>query len=406
MVPDDRQDMTSARDVDPASGLTVGHLLANAGMGGAENYVMLLANEHAARGGCSCVVVLSEPGPISSRFDPAVEVCYLGYERASIRNPFKFAASVWRGYRLIAGALRRHGVQVLQTHLPDTNLWGLTMSLRGICHVVITIHNNRFLRNVSGPAFTRSLKTRAYRAMVRRCGAVVTVTAEVRNSLVETLGLTDEQAARIRVVDNGVPIPEPLPAAELVRIRKRHGVAPDEFWIVAAGRLTEAKNFPCLIRAARILKDEGTFLRVLIGGEGPLRGDLNQQVADLGLEGTVVLPGNLDDLGEVMMAADLLAMPSNWEGLPLTLLEALARGLPVVGTRIKGLIDIVEDGVQGLLVDVDDHDALAAACGRLASDPETRERMGRECLSLAREKYGFQRVYGDLARIYAEVADS
>ncbi len=384
--------------------VVLGQLLANAGMGGAENYAMLLANEHAARGGRVHVIVLSGPGPISERFAEDVEVVYLDYWRDSIRNPFRFATSVVRGYRLLAGVVKERGVQVLQTHLPDTNLWGLVLSLRGVCRVVITIHNNKFLRGRGGLGITHVLKTRAYRLMVRRCSRVVAVSAEVRASLASTLGLSNSDAGRVAVVANGVPIPPPASAGAIAIIRDRHGVGADDFWVVAAGRLTPAKDFACLVRAARRLRDAGVPVRVLIGGEGELRGDLESQVADLGLGDVVTLPGNLADLGQVMQAADVLAMPSRWEGLPLVLLEALARALPVVGTRIAGLRDIVREGEHGLLVAVEDDAALAAALERLHREPGTRAGMGLACLELARAEYDFTRVYDELADIYAAAA--
>ena len=99
-------------------------------------------------------------------------------------------------------------------------------------------------------------------------------------------------------------------------------------------------------------------------------------------------------------AADLLALPSRWEGLPMVLLEAMARELPVVGTRINGLVDIIEEGRQGLLVDVDDSEGLAAAIEKMVREPGIRLEMGRAAKDLVREKFDFRRVYDDLCRVY------
>lgn len=389
----------------PASGVVVGHLLANAGMGGAEVYAALLANAHAEQGGSSHVIVLGGPGPISGRFAPKVQVTYLNYQRASIRNPLQFAASIVKGFRLVAGTVRRQRIQVLQSHLPDTNLWGLALTLRGVCRVVITIHNNKFLGDLSRKSLRQSLKLYAYRLMARRCAAVVAVSGEVRTSLLTTLDLRGTVAKRVLVVDNGVPIPPPLSPAERDAVRRKHGVGQGDFWVVGAGRLTEAKNFQCLLEAARTVRQAGVPLRVLVAGEGHLRPRLEEQVADLGLSDIVALPGNIQDLGDVLQAADLLAMPSRWEGLPMVLLESLARGVPVVGTRIKGLADTVQDGVHGLLVEVDDAPALAAAMTRLYREPVTRLGMGRAGLALAEDRYDFARVYRELAAIYAKAVD-
>lgn len=394
----------SCRKPAPRGRVVLGHLLAHAGMGGAETYLALIANAHAERGLGSKIVVLAEPGPVSDRFDSRVAVKYLGYQRESIRRPFAFLASIVKGYRLISRAVGELGIEVLQTHLPDTNLWGLALSLARRCRVVITIHNNRFLRGVEDGSFRSRAKLLAYRMMFRRCAAIVAVSGEVKKSLLSTLRIEGPDAERVVVVDNGVPVPSPMPEEEKAVIRSRYGVGPEEFWIVAAGRLTEAKNFQCLVAATAELGKQGFNVRVLIGGEGGLREDLERQCAELGVADVVSMPGNLDDLGEVMHAADLLAMPSRWEGLPMVLLEAMARALPVVGTRINGLVDTIEDGKQGLLVEVDDHVGLAEAMAALIEDRDRLLEMGRNARDLVLEKYDFRRVYDELCRVYDKAA--
>ncbi len=398
---------TGAAERLPAGGVVVGHLLESTRLGGAEVYVSLLANSHAARGAGSEVIVLGHPGPLSRRIEPGVHISYLGYRRASIRNPLRFLGSLARGYRLLSETIAARGIRVLQTHMPDTNLWGLVLCMTGRCRVVVTIHNNRFLRNnEGGTSLGTWLKIRAYRAMLKRCAAVVCVSEEVRRSLAATLGVADRSMGRAVVVTNGVPVPA-LPApAERLEIRRRHRVEADEPWIVAAGRFTHAKNFACLVDAVSLLGTDVPRPRVLIAGDGFLRPELEAQIERLGLGDRIALPGELDDLTDVLSAADLLAMPSRWEGLPLVLLEAMARGLPVVGTRIPGLADVVTDGRQGLLCAVDDAPGFAAALGRLLRDADLRRRMGLEARELIRERYDFSRVYRDLCRVYADAAAS
>lgn len=386
----------AARRAAPA----VGQLLSTAEMGGSEVYAALLANAHAAAGGRSEVLVLGEPGPVSRRFDERVGVHHLGYRRASLRRPFAFAVSVLAGYRLLSRAVRRHGIAVLQTHLPDTNLWGLALCLTGRCRVVVTIHNNAFLPTSGGTAFGDRTRLVAYRLILRRCAAVVCVSESVRRSLLDTLRVPESAAGRVTVVTNGVPIPPPPTEAQRRQVRARHGVGEDQVWIVMAGRLTEAKNPACLLEALALLPDLRPRLRVLIAGEGHLRPELEALVERHGLAPVVSLPGNRDDLGQIMAAADLLAMPSRWEGVPMVLLEALARGLPVVGTRIPGLADVVEDGRHGILVEIDSPGPLALALRALVEDAARRRRMAEACLALARERYDFDRVYGALRRIY------
>ena len=137
-----------------------------------------------------------------------------------------------------------------------------------------------------------------------------------------------------------------------------------------------------------------------------MRAQLEQEIQTLGLADQVSLPGNLDNLQDVMQAADLLAMPSLWEGLPLTLLEAMACGLPIVGTSIPGLVDVVTDGQEGFLVPPEDPVAFASALDKMVRNPDERAEMGRRARRLVEERYSFKRVYAELVEIYRQVMAS
>jgi glycosyltransferase involved in cell wall biosynthesis len=125
------------------------------------------------------------------------------------------------------------------------------------------------------------------------------------------------------------------------------------------------------------------------------------QVRELDLGEQVQIPGNIPDLGRLMQAADGLALPSRWEGLPLVLLEGMIRGLPVVGTRIKGINEIITDGVHGWLVAPDDPPAMAKVLARLMDDPAEAVRMGREGRELVADRFSFSRVYRELMEIFS-----
>ena len=104
-------------------------------------------------------------------------------------------------------------------------------------------------------------------------------------------------------------------------------------------------------------------------------------------------------LPECPAAADIFAIPSRWEGLPLVLVEAMAAGLPVVGSRTRGIADIVVDGESGLLSPVGDHAALGESVSRLARDPVLRRSLGEAGADLARRNYDIERTYERYLRI-------
>jgi glycosyltransferase involved in cell wall biosynthesis len=169
---------------------------------------------------------------------------------------------------------------------------------------------------------------------------------------------------RTVVIPNGVEVPprrRPVPAARPVTL-------------LSIGRLRPPKDFVTLVRALARL-DRGT-VRLRIAGDGPDRAALADEVRRLGLDGDVELLGTRTDVGELLAAADVFVLASDSEGLPMSVLEAMAAGLPVVASAVGGVPELVRDGDTGALVPPRDPAALAAALARLAAEPELRERLG------------------------------
>ncbi|MFN2369679.1 MAG: glycosyltransferase [Candidatus Krumholzibacteriia bacterium] len=159
--------------------LCVAQFIETMNVGGAEHLAVKVAGALAARGHASHLIVATGPGPLSARIDPAVRTHYLGFVRASVRNPAAFAWSVGRGLRRLGSVIRAEGVEVVQTHLPGANFWGLVLALRGVCGVVATVHNNEEFRYGDDDSrILRSARRAAYGQIVRRCG-VVAVSAAV-----------------------------------------------------------------------------------------------------------------------------------------------------------------------------------------------------------------------------------
>ncbi len=386
----------------------VAQLIETMAMGGAERLAVQIANARAEAGDVSHLYVLTAAGVLSERIAPGVRVRYLGLERAPIGRPLAFGASLLRGYRTLARQVERDGIRVMQTHLPAGNFWGLLLAWRRRCAVVATIHNNEEFRyGQQAQALRYRLRRRAYRGLLDRAAAVVAVSEEVKQSLLEELRVPEDdrlRRARVAVVPNGVEIPAPLPQEMLAQARARHGILPDEPLVLGAGRLTEQKNFAALIDAAALLRASGVRCRFLIAGDGPQRAYLTRRAADLGLDGQVLLPGTVTDLQELMQGADVFALPSLWEGLPLVLLEAMACGLPVAGSRIRGVAEVVEDGVSGLLCEPGDVPCLAAALRSLLGDARLRASCGAAGLEIVKRHYDFARVARELGEIYRRAA--
>ncbi|MBK7046980.1 MAG: glycosyltransferase family 4 protein [bacterium] len=382
----------------------VAQLIESLAMGGAEHLAIQLAGHLAAVGCESHLIVLNGPGALSNRIDPRVHVHYLHYERASIANPIRFVISVVRGYVLVSKLVSAAKIALVQTHLPGANMWGLLLAMRRLCAVVATVHNNQEFRYTSSDSAIKVyLRKNVYRSILRRCNAVIAVSDSVKKSLQDELGVGAHLAAKIVVVPNGVPIPEPLMVGAAAPIRRRWGTPLGGHLLVGAGRLEEQKNFSDLIAAAAILKRAGTKFQLVIAGEGPLRSSLESAIARNGLGNEVHLPGVVGELPALFLAADLLVFPSLWEGLPLVLLEAMGAGLPVVGNDIDGVREIVEDGRSGRLVPAGDTEDLAAAILDALSDPERLHNWSCRAREIVATGFSFQRMGDQVFELYQQV---
>jgi glycosyltransferase involved in cell wall biosynthesis len=159
---------------------------------------------------------------------------------------------------------------------------------------------------------------------------------------------------------------------------------PGAFRALCLGRLVERKAQRILIAAVARLAERGAEVHLTVAGDGPTRPSLERLATDLGIADRVTFTGVVgqDEAIELYRGADVFALPSLAEGLPVVLMEAMACGLPVISTRIDAIPELIDDGVNGLFVEAGDAQGLADALARLAGDPELRNRLG----TAAREK--------------------
>jgi glycosyltransferase involved in cell wall biosynthesis len=159
--------------------------------------------------------------------------------------------------------------------------------------------------------------------------------------------------------------------------------------IVSVGRLAEPKDFSTLVDAMAQLEPGTARLRVL--GDGPLRASLEAQIAERGVSAAIELIGEVADVRPYLASADVFVLSSRSEGMPLSVLEAMAASLPVVATAVGGLNEVVLDGETGLLVGAGSASELAGALPRLSVDRELRERLGDAGRERAEGDYSLQR---------------
>lgn len=182
-------------------------------------------------------------------------------------------------------------------------------------------------------------------------------------------------------------------------VRRELGLAPTDFVVGTVANYRPQKDYPTLLRAARRACDALPSLRVVAVGQGPLAERIEQLRRELRLEDRLILTGFRPDAARVMSAFDVFTLASEYEGLPVALMEATALGLPIVATSVGGATDFFTDGSTAALVAVGDSTALSDGWLRLASDTAFREKCATASAAIAAE-FDVQRTTDEIETIY------
>jgi glycosyltransferase involved in cell wall biosynthesis len=214
-------------------------------------------------------------------------------------------------------------------------------------------------------------------------------------------------ARKVKVVYLGAPLDEfsrPRRPEEIAEVRRELGAAPDDFVVGTVTRLHDSKGNDYLIDAARKVVDARPRARFYLAGEGPLRDALEAQAARLGLGDRFVFVGFVRDVARLLSAFDLSVFPSLWEGTPLTVFETLASGRPIVATDADGLLDVLRDGRDALIVPRRDPDALARRIVELIDSPARRAELSAAA-RLTADAYDIAAFVRRMERLYLILDD-
>jgi glycosyltransferase involved in cell wall biosynthesis len=300
----------------------------------------------------------------------------------------------------LARLIRRLRPDVLHTHTAKAGAVGRVAALlagRRRPRVVVHTFHGHVLRGYFGAAGSlvfRAIET----ALARITDSLVAVSPEVRDELVR-LGVAPGR--KFTVIRLGIDL-EPRVACdeEPAAVRARIGVPADRFVVGWFGRMTAVKRTDDLLDALAALRERGVDALLLLVGDGDDRERLERLAHGRGLARSVLFLGYQEDVARWYAACDVIVLTSANEGTPVTLIEALAAGRPVVATRVGGVPDVVEEGVTGFLVRPGDTHAVAERLALLAADPERRRRMGAAGREGVLERYAVERLVDDVDRLY------
>jgi glycosyltransferase involved in cell wall biosynthesis len=287
----------------------------------------------------------------------------------------------------LGSLLRSDDVDLVHAHKFGSNVWGAALGRAcGVSVVISHEHTWSFEGQLGRRLIDRHIVS-------RYSDAVIAVSEADRRRMISIVGMPSE---RVTLIPNGIPEPHPRHAAS---VRANLGIADDAPLLVQTAVLRPQKAIGTMLEAMAILREREPAARLVILGPGDPRA-LQTRAAELAVLDVVSFIGQRDDVADILAAADMGVLSSDFEGMPLAILEYMAAGLPVVSTDVGGVPEVVREGDTGLLVPRGDSRALAERIGRLIADPELARRMGQNGRRLQQEQFSAAAMVRETTALY------
>jgi len=363
-------------------------IIDDASVGGGQQHVLLLA-EGLKEKGVHVTVACEEKGflvdALRERGIPMASV--------TLRNNLDV-----RSVLHLWNVCRREKFDVVHTHGGTAGFWGRLAGT--LARVPVRIHTYHGLHTVYNTnAFVRYFYLVAERALLWITTKVITV-SDADYQLGFRYGLVTERKAT--VIKNGIRTESFVTTTNREERRREFAFHPSHVVIGMVGRFHLQKGHEYLIEAMPKVFNGHPEARFLLVGEGELLERCRRKVSELALDGCVRFAGARYDVPELLAAMDIFVLPSLWEGLPLTLLEASSAGKAIVATDVEGNRELIQDGVNGFLVPPRDPESLATALARLLENEQLRTALGMRAKAIALEEYDAKRMVDTIADLYRQ----
>ena len=303
-----------------------------------------------------------------------------------------------RAFLDVLGLIRSEGIDIVHSHGKGAGLYGRLAARRAGVPAVHTFHGIHARYPIGGGRAYLMLE----RGLVRITEAIVHV-SESQAREAAALGLAPP--GRTHVIVNGIDA-RCVAAAAMTRAAARETLRlePDSLVLGTVARFDPVKALDSLLRAFALASAPHPAARLVIVGDGPEAPRLRALAVTLGIEARVRMTGFIADASRLLPALDLYVSASQKEGLPLALLEAMACALPVAATRVPGHVDVVEEGVTGLLAAPEDHRDLARAMRDLMRELARRSVLGQAGRRRVEDRFAASRMAAETAALYRSVA--
>lgn len=364
----------------------IAHLTFDMSIGGAERVIYNLVKSTDRSKYDLSILCLEEPiGPLGKQLQEE------GYSISSLGRKPGFDLSLLRKVRQY---IKHHQVDLLHCHQYTPFVYGVLSAALTKVKVIFTEHG-RFYPD----------ERRMKRVLLNPLLSLFTdhITAISRATCNALVNFENFSPQKIEVIYNGIQGPKCLQAGNSEMLKRSLGIHPDAHVLGAVARLDPIKNLKMMIRAFSIVKKTypDTFLMVI--GDGPEREDLKSLGHTLRLSPHIIYTGFKDDVYPYLEIMDIFLLSSFSEGTAMTLLEAMAFGLPCIATRVGGNPEIVTDNKTGFLIPNNDEASLAERIVLLLQDENLREKMGRAARERFEENFTVNKMVREYEKIYDEL---
>lgn len=350
--------------------LRIVHLLSSLNVGGLEQFVLRIADSQRGQGH-QVELLFREAGPLLEQ----AKLLGLPVTQLKSSNKLLRAAEALAYYF-------RDRPDIVHTHNAHMLPYAVMAKTVGKAAVVMTRHSQR---SQDAPS--------AYE--IQRTDAVVAVSAAAGRTLEETW---PGFRGKVSVIHNGIQPREPQRTR--AEVRQELGTGVDDVIGLMVARIDDLKGHADLLDALSRPKVKDLPFVCWIAGDGERRGEMEALSSKLDIKTKVRFLGFRADVTDLLAAADFFVLPSLLEGLPLSVLEAMAQRLPVIVTPVGGVPELVPDERYGLTVPVKDPDALAEALRRMVSDPSLREKLSAAGHERVRSQFSWEHMLGQYEMLY------
>jgi glycosyltransferase involved in cell wall biosynthesis len=305
-----------------------------------------------------------------------------------------------RSARLLREAIKSRGIGIIHCHLGISSYLGLRAARPLGVPAVVTRHfiADRYTTTLN--PLKRIAYKKVYQWMNSRFAKIICVSGAVRDAVVER---ENAPPGKCVVIHNGVCLEEMAAgaAAAGARPEQLRDLPPGRKVILTVSRLAKEKGLYTLLDAAMIVSRAKLDIEVVIAGEGKLRKRLKEHAFDIGLGGRLKMPGFVDNIRELLAAADVFVLPALNEPFGIAVIEAMAAGRPIIASASGGPLEIITDGKSGLLAPPRDAEQMAVAMFKVLRNPDTAAELSRGALEEVR-RFDEKLIARQVEEVYRE----